>query len=146
MAALGLQVTAVDRDTCALQPLRALGEVMVADLESGPWPLTGRIFDVVVVTHYLWRPRMPQVLDCVAPGGLLIYETFERGHEALGRPQRPDFLLEPGELLRIAAPWQIVGYESGLLSEPARRVQRICARRPAFEGDSTGLPLPAQPG
>ena len=29
-----------------------------------------------MVTNYLWRPLLPTVLDSVAPGGVLIYETF----------------------------------------------------------------------
>ena len=34
----------------------------------------------------------------LAPGGVLVYETFLQGHERFGRPRNPDFLLRPGEL------------------------------------------------
>jgi hypothetical protein len=57
------------------------GQVIEADIESGPWPLENRHFDVVVVTNYLWRPLMPRILQSLASGGLLIYETFAAGHE-----------------------------------------------------------------
>ena len=36
----------------------------------------------------------------MAPGGVLLYETFAQGNESVGKPSRPDFLLQPGELLR----------------------------------------------
>ncbi|NRF70056.1 class I SAM-dependent methyltransferase [Aquincola sp. S2] len=130
LAARGLGVTAVDRDAEALAGLRTQAEVLVADLEGAPWPLAGRRFDLVLVTNYLWRPLWPALLASLAPGGLLLYETFARGNETVGRPSRAEFLLEPGELLRVCANLRIVGYEDGFLAEPQRFVQRIAALAP----------------
>jgi SAM-dependent methyltransferase len=129
LAARGFAVTGVDRDEVAVRPLARLGEVVVADLESGPWPLEGRRFDAVVVTNYLWRPLWPRILDAVEDGGCLIYETFRSGHEQIGRPSRADFLLEPGELWRVCEGLRVVAFEDGELTGPHRRVQRICALR-----------------
>ena len=70
----------------------------------------------------------------MAPGGVLLYETFAQGNEAFGKPSRPDFLLAPGELLQACAGWHIVAYEHGQLGEPDRVVQRIAALR----SDATG--------
>lgn len=133
MAAVGLQVTALDRDGAALAPLRGVARVVEADIEVGPWPLAGERFDAVVVTHYLWRPLLPVILDSVADGGLLIYETFAHGNETVGRPSRPDFLLRPGELLEVTAGWRIVAYEDGFLDAPPRYLQRIAAVRPGAD-------------
>ena len=129
LAARGFVPTGVDRDAAALEPLRPLAEVIVADLEAGPWPLAGRCFDVVLVTNYLWRPLLPAVVGSVADGGVLIYETFADGQQHIGRPARPEFLLQPGELLRACAGLRVVAYEDGFESEPARFVQRIVAVR-----------------
>ena len=137
LAGAGLAVTGVDRDADALAPLGAVAEAIVADIEAGPWPLADRQFDLVLVTNYLWRPLWPQVLGAVRPGGLLVYETFARGNETVGRPSRPDFLLEPGELLAVCQGWRVLGYEDGFLDAPPRFVQRIVARRPG-----AGDPLP----
>lgn len=130
LQARGHRVTGVDRDAQALAGLQGLGELLCADIENGPWPLPGRRFDAVLVTNYLWRPLWPALLDSVAPGGLLLYETFARGNEAFGKPSRPDFLLAPGELLQVCAGWHVVAYEQGLLDQPDRAVQRIAALRP----------------
>jgi SAM-dependent methyltransferase len=129
----GFAVTGVDRDEAALAPLRGLAEIVVADIEGGPWPLAGRRFDGVVVTNYLWRPLVPQLLHALAPGGVLIWETFTAGHETIGKPSRPDFLLQPGELLRLCAGLRVVafedGFEGGEQDMTPRYVQRIAALR-----------------
>lgn len=137
LVAQGWALTGVDRDEAAVAPLRALADIVVADIEHGPWPLPGRRFDAVVVTNYLWRPLLPTLLDSVAPGGLLIYETFADGQQTVGRPSRADFLLQPGELLQACAGWRVVAYEDGFLEQPDRFVQRIAAVRPAA---ATGAP------
>ena len=127
--AQGLQVTGVDRSPEAIAACAGLGELICADIENGPWPLPGRQFGAVVVTNYLWRPLLPAVLASLAPGGVLIYETFAQGHETVGRPSRADFLLRPGELLQAFGALRTVAYEAGYLENPARFVQRIAAVR-----------------
>ena len=127
---MGHRVTAVDRDAQALQALAGLAETLCADLENGPWPLAQRQFDAVVVTNYLWRALWPDLLASLPPGGVLIYETFAAGNETVGKPSRPDFLLQPGELLRVCAALRVVAYEDGFLSQPDRFVQRIAAVAP----------------
>lgn len=131
---LGYQVTALDRDISGLQPLAAKGvEILAADLEGGwPWPLGVRQFDGIVVTNYLHRPLFPHLAAALAPGGVLIYETFGRGNERLGRPSNPAFLLRPGELLEFAAAHglQVLAYECGEVQEPRPAViQRMAAQR-----------------
>lgn len=130
---LGHHATGIDRSAEALAAAAAFGEVVQADLETQPWPLQhqGEIqrFDVVVVTNYLWRPLWPALLASLADGGLLIYETFAHGNAQFGKPSRPDFLLQPGELLRVCQNLHTVAYENGSLPNPPRRVQRIAALR-----------------
>lgn len=129
----GHPVTGVDRSPEAIAAASPLGTVVEADIENGPWPLLRngqpRTFDAVVVTNYLWRALFPVLLASVAPDGVLIYETFAAGNETVGRPARPDFLLQPGELLRVCAGLRVVAYEDGYLDRPERYVQRIVAVR-----------------
>ncbi len=133
LAGDGVAVTGVDRDAAALAALAGLRdlsgrvELIEADIESGPWPLAGRVFDLVVVTNYLWRPLLPRVVEAVAPGGWLIYETFTDGQQTIGRPARPEFLLRPGELLEAVAGLRVIGYEDGFEG--------------SAEGDSGGISI-----
>lgn len=124
---LGHSVTGIDRDLEPARAAQAPGLLIEADIENGPWPLAGQQFGAVVVTNYLWRPLFPQLLQSLQPGGLLLYETFAAGNETVGRPSRPDYLLQPGELLKVCAGLQVIAYENGFLESPDRFVQRIAA-------------------
>ena len=131
----------IDRDAAALAASQDLveagrAELIAADIEGEPWPCPGRQFDAVVVTNYLWRPLWPSLRAALAPGGLLIYETFAAGNESVGKPSRPDFLLLTGELLARCAGLRIVAYEDGFLDNPARFVQRVVAVAPGADTDS----------
>jgi SAM-dependent methyltransferase len=137
----GHRVTGVDRDAAATAPLRAIAEIVDADIEAGPWPFAARTFDAVVVTNYLWRPLLAEIVAAVAPGGVLLYETFAHGNASVGKPSNPDFLLRPGELLQAADGLRIVAYEDGFEADPPRFVQRIAAVR-----EAAGLPEPPRYG
>lgn len=133
-AALGHPVLALDRDLAALRAIpRATGiECVCADLENAAWPLSAQArFAGVVVTRYLHRPLLPRLPDLLAPGGVLIYETFAAGHETVGRPVRADFLLRPGELLETAAGrLRVIAFEDGFVEGPRPAfLQRLCAVR-----------------
>lgn len=129
----GLRVVAADIDTTGLDDLAEEPDVEVyeADLELGDWPFVHRKFDGVVITNYIHRPHFPYLRQTLAAGGVLIIETFGAGNEQFGRPRNPDFLLQPGELLReFADTFTIVAYEHGYESSPRPAVrQRICAAR-----------------
>lgn len=129
--ALGHKVTFLDRDLGGVSDLADRAELLEADLENAPWPLAGRQFGAVIVVNYLWRPLLPLIRTAVAPGGLLLYSTFARGQEQLGRPRNPDFLLEPAELLRSAAiGFRVLAYEHLGPDEGQPSVrQSLCARR-----------------
>jgi SAM-dependent methyltransferase len=132
---LGHPVVAVDADIGGVADLRGEPglELVEADLEGGgPFPLGDRRFDGVVVTNFLHRPILADIVGAVAPGGVLIYETFSRDHARIGgRPRNPDFLLLPGELLEaVRGKLRVVAYEDVVLgSPPTAAVQRIAAVR-----------------
>lgn len=134
LAGQGYAVYAVDRDAAVIAGLQGLDRIVAVqqDLEGADWPLAGRSFAGIVVTNYLWRPRLPDVLALLAPGGVLIYETFMLGNEAYGKPSNPEFLLRPGELREIAAAAGLreIAFEEGYVDSPKPGMrQAICAVR-----------------
>ncbi len=157
-ATLGHPVVALDRSEQALeflaaqppQPDAATIRTVLADIENHDWPLiendAPQTFDAVVVTNYLWRPLLPTIVASVGSGGVLLYETFADGNASVGKPSRPDFLLQPGELLQACAGLRIVAFEDGFCADPDRFVQRIAAlRQPSPEVPAKGdLAQPAR--
>jgi SAM-dependent methyltransferase len=137
-AQLGHPVLAVDRDPQALQAAAGPGIVTLAhdlEAEGARWPFAAGRFAGIVVTNYLHRPLMADLAASLAPGGVLIYETFALGNEAYGKPSNPAFLLRPGELLDLAAGagLRVLAYEDGVIREPKpARVQRLCAAGASF--------------
>lgn len=131
-ASLGHPVTAIDRDAAALATMHGerLITTIAADIEGAAWPLSGEAkFAAVVVTNYLHRPLFPTLLDALAPGGILVYETFAKGNGSVGKPSNPAFLLAPGELLDVVRPrLRVIAFQDGFLAQPRPAyVQRICA-------------------
>ncbi len=90
------------------------------------------------MTNYLHRPLFPALQDALAPGGVLIYETFALGNERFGRPSNPAFLLRPGELLEaFGRSLTVIAFEQGIVERPKpAAVQRIAA----IKGRPTELP------
>ncbi len=123
------KVTGVDRDAAAVARLKNVARIVVADIENGAWPLRGETFDAVIVTNYLWRPLLPTIIESVAPGGVLLYETFGQQQPEFGSPKRPDFLLRPRELLQVVEGMHVLAYEDIVLDDPMRHVQRVAAIR-----------------
>ncbi len=133
---LGHPVTAADIDISGMADQAGTPglKLVAVDLESGqPWPFAGQTFAGVVVANYLYRPLLARLVEAVAPGGMLIYETFAIGNEQFGRPRNPDFLLQPGELLAVTAGHlRVLAYEDLIVERPQpAAVQRIAARREA---------------
>jgi SAM-dependent methyltransferase len=134
LAARGLTVHAIDRSAEAVAALDAVAgqrhlpvRARVFDLEAGTPDLPRAAFDLVVVVHYLHRPLFPALVATVRPGGLLVYETFTRAQAARGKPTNPAFLLEPGELVQLVAPLEVIDRREGTFD--GRDVASVVARR-----------------
>jgi SAM-dependent methyltransferase len=120
----GYHVEAVDREENALAALRDAAHeqnilsitTRVVDLENPRQPAefgTSR-YDVILVFFYLYRPLMPALLRALAPGGMLVYETFlADNHLRYGHPRRREFCLESNELLRLASGLRVLHYDEG---------------------------------
>src|SRR5690348_12404241 len=135
----GFAVCAIDRDTAALSAFAGPHcKVRRFDLETGEREQLGDDYDGIIVANYLHRPLLPTIARALAPGGVLIYETFAQGNERFGQPRNPDFLLRPGELLEAFTALTIVAFEQGQVSAPRPAViQRLAAVR----GPAGPLPL-----
>lgn len=140
LANLGHSVLAVDKDVTALAATQTPNiTTLCIDLElrdsanHSDWPLLPDQFAGIVVTNYLHRPLMQDLLSSLCEGGVLIYETFAKDNGLFGKPSNPDFLLIPGELLQLASlgpDFSVLAFEDGYVNHPKpAMVQRICLLR-----------------
>lgn len=132
LLSLGYRVCAIDRDPRLSNLDHPDLTVVVADLEDGSHTPLTQAYAGIVVTNYLHRRLFPVLVDSVAPGGVLLYETFAVGHERFGRPSRADFLLRRGELLEVVrGRLDVVAFEDVIEDGPRpRAVQRVAAVAP----------------
>jgi SAM-dependent methyltransferase len=135
LAKRGLAVRAVDRDAAAIETLRAeaarqgVGVAAdVVDLEAGEVRLGNEAYDLIVVVHYLHRPLFPQLVQALAPGGVLIYETFSVDQALQGKPTTPAFLLHHGELRGYLTTLTLIRELDGTLE--GGQVSAISVRKP----------------
>jgi SAM-dependent methyltransferase len=140
-ADLGLDMLCIDRNAESLSDLAqyipARGgriETRALDLETPEPPsLDVAPFDVILVFRYLYRPLMPWIAEQLAPGGILLYETFTVAQRELGwGPSRDAFLLDQGELPTLFPDFEIEFFSEGRTTDrrPAETA-RLRARRPA---------------
>jgi SAM-dependent methyltransferase len=133
IAAAGFHTFGVDGDFQSVA--EAISSGAAAGVTISGWcadltmhPLPRERFDLIVVVRYLQRDLFPALAGALAPGGMLLYETFTEAQRSRGRgPTSSDHLLKPGELRDRAAGLGVMFYEE--LLEPDA-VARLAARRP----------------
>lgn len=120
LARLGFAVDAVDISDVAIAGLReAAAEAGLPitarrlDLEHARLPIGD--YDVVVTINYLQRDLFGSLAAALAPGGVLVAETFTRAHaRKLGQPLSERYLLAPGELRRAFRGLRLLRYREGI--------------------------------
>jgi SAM-dependent methyltransferase len=132
LAARGFRVTAIDMRLDALRDLQAAareipGDVATVCADLTMFPLPQARFELIVVARYLDRERLPLLIDALAPGGVLVYETFtERQLQYARGPRSRAHLLAPGELRTLVHGLHVLFDQE--VTEP-EALARIVARR-----------------
>ena len=76
---------------------------------------------------------MPQIVQALKPGGILVYETFLiDNHERFNHPRRREFCLNHNELLSLFGELRVLAYREGA-SAPDKGpfTAALVAQRPA---------------
>ena len=84
----------------------------IIDIENlKNWPLKKEKFDIIVVTNFLNRDIFPSIIKSINKNGYLIYETFSVGHQNIGKPKNPDYILKQRELISLCVELKLIAYE-----------------------------------
>jgi len=99
------------------------------------WCFADQAFDVIVQCDFLDRDLLSRLPAALRPSGLLLVDTFMRApHPNAAGPSNPDYLLEPGELERRFARFEILRSErtegptwraAMLVRKPARKRREL---------------------
>lgn len=116
LADKGYRVVAMDVSIVALRHARARVEsaterfcAVQADAEA--WPFAPSCLDLVVQVDFLERALLASIVESLAPGGLLLIDTFlDQGRPNEEGPSNAAFLLQPGELPRALPALRVVRY------------------------------------
>lgn len=141
----GVPVVFADRSETSLEEVRNRLDAMSASAaaeKSRCWlvdfenkekdPLAEKRFGAIIVFNYLHRALFTAIKGAIAPGGIVIYETFTVDNLRYGRPRNPDYLLRPGELAEYFGDWDCLHhFEGEVKGEPGTRaIAQIVARKP----------------
>ncbi|UCF72072.1 MAG: methyltransferase domain-containing protein [Deltaproteobacteria bacterium] len=134
LAKMGFEVEGVDISpqavSTAVESARKSGvnlRAQVADLEDNFYIEKG-VYDVIICFNYLQRSLIPQMKDGLCKGGMVVYETFTVEQAQFGKPENPDYLLKPNELLYMFRDFRCLRYREGII-EARRAVASIIAEK-----------------
>jgi SAM-dependent methyltransferase len=137
LAELGFVVDAVDVSDVAIAKVRERAGERALDIEATRMELAhvGAEFprppyDVICCFYFLQRALLGRIAGALAPGGLVLYETFTRDHvEVVGAQMQERFLLAHNELLHAFDGLRILRYREAVIGTEGRRaVASLVAR------------------
>jgi len=115
LAESGLETYAWDISKQAIDKLRLYSDQKNISLQletrdvsaSPPLPDT---FDIIVVSRFLDRTLIPQIIDALRQNGLIYYQTFIKDKTEDVGPRNPAYRLDANELLNFFQSLQILHY------------------------------------
>lgn len=125
LAQHGLQTHAWDISSTAINKLTATATTMNLNINTqikdiSDHPPQPNTFNVIVVSHFLQRKIMPNIIAALCQNGLLLYQTFTKTQRPTAGPTNPAYRLSKNELLSLCKDLDIIIYqELGLLSNNA---------------------------
>ena len=120
LAAQGLDSHGWDNSAVALEKLQRFSRQQALSISTSlrdveQQPPEKNSFDIIVVSHFLYRPIFPQLVAALKANGLMFYQTFHNNKIGQSGPSSAKFLLDSNELLRAFAELEVVFYrEDGL--------------------------------
>jgi SAM-dependent methyltransferase len=125
LAQRGLETYAWDVSSVAIEKLTGLAaslkvlvHAQVRDVVNQPPP--AHSYDVIVVSRFLHRPLIPNIVAALKSSGLVFYQTFIQEKTGDIGPSNPEYLLAENELLKLFSGLRILDYrEEGLVGNTA---------------------------
>ncbi len=134
LAAAGFVVDALDVSDVGLGPLAGADpDIHPVCIDLDRFDIPAERYSLIVNVRFLSRRLFPLIREGLAPGGLLIFQSYlETDHPAAAAPSCRDYLLRENELLHAFLPLRIIFYREA--EDPTRddhyRQASLAAFRP----------------
>lgn len=132
LARQGFSVTGLDISPVGIEKARQWAaregldcEFRLVNLEEYSFTET---FDLIINFNFLLRDLIPQEVAALTPGGVILFDTILESPTA-PVPHRKDFLLQPGELARLFAPYSGTILFCGEYPDSATPTAKLIYRR-----------------
>jgi tellurite methyltransferase len=133
LAAAGFRVLGIEKSREAILLAQKIAqrdgtEVQAILGDARSLPFKAGVAGAVLVFYFLEREILAELVRLLAPGGILLYETFLRRQNRISTngPRNPDYLLDDGELYEHFQGLELLFYEEGIFN--ARGKRRALAR------------------
>lgn len=140
LAEHGLQVDAWDISTVAINQIKMRQQnhhrisANVVDISCRKIP--PQSYDVIIVSRFLERSLIPDLIHALKLGGLIFYQTFTQEKVSTSGPSNPLYLLKKGELLNLFSSLvPIIYHDEGLIGDTQQGIRNealLVAQRLSF--------------
>jgi SAM-dependent methyltransferase len=115
LAAHGYPTDAVDASQVAVDKLSAISlrqslPIISTTADLPDYQIAKNTYAVILNFYFLERRLFLSIKEGLIDGGMLLFETYTVEQARFGRPQNPDFLLKPNELLHSFSDLHIIYY------------------------------------
>jgi len=123
LAQHNLQAHAWDISSVAIEKLNAAAKSLDLNLNTEVRDIVAKppeenSFDVIVVSHFLDRRIMPDIIAALRQNGLLFYQTFTKARTQESGPTNETYRLDKNELLSLCEDLDVIVYrEEGLIGD-----------------------------
>ena len=126
LARAGFRVCGLEKSREAIRLSRENADKAGVDLtcvlgDACSLPFKPASAGTILVFYFLEREIMGWLVRMLAPGGLILYETFLKRQSGLDGPRDPRYLLDDGELFDFFQGLEPLLYEEGLFFSGAKR-------------------------
>lgn len=128
LASTGFRVYGLEKSREAILLAQKIGqkdgtEVQPILGDAHSLPFKAGVAGAVLVFYFLEREILAELVRLLAPGGILLYETFLRRQNRISSngPRNPDYLLDDGELYEHFRGLELLFYEEGIFNVWGKR-------------------------
>lgn len=135
LAQRGYVVEGIDISAAAVDKARALADKKGVHIEATTADLTkykikSNHYDLITCFYYLQRDIIPQIIEGLRQGGMVIFETYTVDQLQLeDGPRNKDYLLNHNELLDYFRELRVILYEEKVINN-SKAIARIIAEKP----------------